>query len=197
MFLFLFLLLLLVLPVVIVVLSLRHVWLFCNPMDCSPPGSSVHGILQARLLEWVAISFSSGIFLTQESNPRLLFGRWSLYHWVTWKAQYYHYTYIKPLEVSPSVWIVCFDFFFQFLFSLLLSFGGFYWYILKARDCFFRFLQFTDKPTKAFFTCILVSGLWHLFLNFSFSFRILSPFFHCLSILIFCHFFPVMDKLAY
>ena len=32
----------------------------CNPMDCSPPGSSVHGILQARILEWVAISFSRG-----------------------------------------------------------------------------------------------------------------------------------------
>ena len=32
----------------------------CNPMDCSPPGSSVHGILQARILEWVAILFSRG-----------------------------------------------------------------------------------------------------------------------------------------
>ena len=32
----------------------------CNPMDCSPPGSPVHGILQARLLEWVAIPFSRG-----------------------------------------------------------------------------------------------------------------------------------------
>ena len=32
----------------------------CNPMDCSPPGSSVHGILQARMLEWVAIPFSKG-----------------------------------------------------------------------------------------------------------------------------------------
>ena len=32
----------------------------CNPVDCSPPGSSVHGILQARILEWVAISFSNG-----------------------------------------------------------------------------------------------------------------------------------------
>ena len=29
----------------------------CNPRDCSSPGSSVHGILQARILEWVAISF--------------------------------------------------------------------------------------------------------------------------------------------
>ena len=32
----------------------------CNPMDCSLPGSSVYGILQARTLEWVAISFSKG-----------------------------------------------------------------------------------------------------------------------------------------
>ena len=33
----------------------------CDPMDCSPPGSSVHGILQARILEWVAISFSKAL----------------------------------------------------------------------------------------------------------------------------------------
>ena len=32
----------------------------CNPVDYSPPGSSIHGILQARILEWVAISFSRG-----------------------------------------------------------------------------------------------------------------------------------------
>ena len=32
----------------------------CNPVDCSAPGSSIHGILQARILEWVAISFSRG-----------------------------------------------------------------------------------------------------------------------------------------
>ena len=44
----------------------------CNPMDCSPPGSSVHGISQARILEWVAISFSRGIFPTQGLNPCLL-----------------------------------------------------------------------------------------------------------------------------
>ena len=37
----------------------------CDPMDCSPPGSSVHGILQARILEWGAISFSRG-----SSQPR-------------------------------------------------------------------------------------------------------------------------------
>ena len=32
----------------------------CDPMGCSPPGSSVHGILQARILEWVAMPFSMG-----------------------------------------------------------------------------------------------------------------------------------------
>ena len=37
----------------------------CNPMDCSPPGSSVHGILQARILEWVAMPSSGG-----SSRPR-------------------------------------------------------------------------------------------------------------------------------
>ena len=48
----------------------------CNSMDCNPPGSSVRGILQARILEWVAIPFSSyslfqGIFPTQGLNPGL------------------------------------------------------------------------------------------------------------------------------
>ena len=38
----------------------------CNPMDCSLPGSSVHGIFQARVLEWVAISF----FSRESSQPR-------------------------------------------------------------------------------------------------------------------------------
>ena len=50
----------------------------CDPMDGSPSGSSVHGILQARILKWVAISFSS-IFPTQGSNPGLLHCRKILY----------------------------------------------------------------------------------------------------------------------
>ena len=37
----------------------------CEPIDCSPPGSSVHGILQAEILEWVAIPFSR-----ESSQPR-------------------------------------------------------------------------------------------------------------------------------
>ena len=39
--------------------------ILCNPIDYSPPGSSVHGILQKRILEWLAVSFSQG-----SSQPR-------------------------------------------------------------------------------------------------------------------------------
>ena len=42
------------------VLVVHSCMTLCHPVDCSPPGSSVHGILQARILEWVAVSFSRG-----------------------------------------------------------------------------------------------------------------------------------------
>ena len=44
----------------------------CDPVDYSPPGSSVHGIFEARIMEWIAISFSRGLFSTQGSNLHLL-----------------------------------------------------------------------------------------------------------------------------
>ena len=59
-----------------------HVQLLCDPVDCSLSASSVHGILQAEILNWVARP-SSRIFLTQGSNPCLLWllhCRWILYH---------------------------------------------------------------------------------------------------------------------
>ena len=52
----------------------------CDPMDCNPPGSSVHGILQARILEWVAVPLLQRIFPTQGSNLSLLQCRQILYH---------------------------------------------------------------------------------------------------------------------
>ena len=57
-------------------LVLRHVWLPYDPMDCSPPGSSVHGILQARILQWVAISFSSGFSQPRDWTHVSCIGRW-------------------------------------------------------------------------------------------------------------------------
>ena len=67
---------------------LSRSWLFCNPVDCGPPGSSVYGISQARILEWVAISSSRG-----SSRPRnrtrvsCIVGRFfTFYHCATWEA---------------------------------------------------------------------------------------------------------------
>ena len=50
----------------------------CNCMDCRPPGSSVHGISQPRILEWVAMPSSRGIFPTQGLNSGLPHCRWIL-----------------------------------------------------------------------------------------------------------------------
>ena len=57
-----------------------------DPTDYSPPGSSVHGIFQARILEWVAISFSRGSSWPRVQTCISCIGRWTLYHWATWVA---------------------------------------------------------------------------------------------------------------
>ena len=44
----------------------QSIGLLATPWDCSPPGSSVHGIFQERVLEWVAISFSRGSSQTRD-----------------------------------------------------------------------------------------------------------------------------------
>ena len=67
----------------------------CDPMDCSPPGSSVHGFPRQELLEQVAISYSRG-----SSQPKdwthvsgiSCIGRWILYHCGTWEALHIIYT---------------------------------------------------------------------------------------------------------
>ena len=52
---------------------------FGDPMDCSLAGSSVHGSFQARVLEWVTISFSRGSWMSQGSNPDFPHCRQMLY----------------------------------------------------------------------------------------------------------------------
>ena len=83
-----------------------HPTLF-DPMDCSPPGFSVHGILQARVLEWVAIPSSRG-----SSRPRnwthvswvscIAAGRFFT-HWATWEAPACMYT--RAEKISNLLWI--------------------------------------------------------------------------------------------
>ena len=80
----------------------------CDPMDCSPLGSSVHGIFQARILEWVAISSSRG-----SSKPRVQtwvyciswIGQQILYHCDTWEATYL--TIKGILKKSLNHWLIC------------------------------------------------------------------------------------------
>ena len=67
----------------IVVESLSFVRLFSDPMDYSLPGSSVHGISQARTLEWVAISFSRGSFPPRDQTHVSCVDRWVLYQQAT------------------------------------------------------------------------------------------------------------------
>ena len=52
-------------------------------MDCSLPGSTVHGIRQARILQWVAISFSRGSSRPRDPTYISCIGMWILYHWAT------------------------------------------------------------------------------------------------------------------
>ena len=60
-------------------------------MDCSLPGSSVHGILQAKILEWVAISFSRGSSWPRDQTRVSCIGRRILYHWVIWESPFFLY----------------------------------------------------------------------------------------------------------
>ena len=82
--------------------------LLCDPMDCSQPGSSVHGISQARIREWIAISFSRGS--SQPMDPTYLsfiscIGRGVLYH--------YRHLGSPPSGwqiLSPILWVFLYTF---------------------------------------------------------------------------------------
>ena len=82
-----------------------------NPMACSQPGSSVHGISQAKSLEWIAIPFSGGSSQTQGLNPVLLHCRWIPYCLKVKVTQSYptlcnpmDYTVHGILQASHSLW---------------------------------------------------------------------------------------------
>ena len=62
----------------------------CDPMDCSPPGSSVHGISQARILEWIAISFSRGSSQPRDQTLISCISKRILYHWAAIRLTHTH-----------------------------------------------------------------------------------------------------------
>ena len=64
----------------------KSCWTLCNPVDYSPPGSSVHGVFQARILESVAISFSRRSSQLRNQISVSCISRQILYHWATREA---------------------------------------------------------------------------------------------------------------
>ena len=89
----------------------RSCLLLCNPMDCSPPGSSVHRILQARLLEWVAILFSRSSQSTDQTCVSCISGRFFT-TWATREAPLYYIIlyyiilyHIGFLGIKPSTFV--------------------------------------------------------------------------------------------
>ena len=83
--------------VCVCVCVLSHVWLFCDPMDCNPPGSSVHGILLARILEWVAISSFRGT--SPPRNPTSISYISCIDSWVL-----YHYHHLRSFPKMKTKW---------------------------------------------------------------------------------------------
>ena len=80
--------------------------ILCNPMDCSPLGSSVLEIFQARIPEWVDHSLLQGIFPTQGLGPGLLHCRQILYHLSHQFELYYNLLRLKEHYVYKNVYIV-------------------------------------------------------------------------------------------
>ena len=66
----------------------------CDPMDWSPPGSSVHGISQARMLGWAAISFSRGSSISRDWTYVSCTGRQVLYCWTIRETHFSSYSFI-------------------------------------------------------------------------------------------------------
>ena len=71
-------------------------------MDCSLPGSSVHGISQVRIVQWVAISSSRGSSQPRDQICTSCIGSWIYYQWTTWEAHWY---YIYAFFPGPWIWI--------------------------------------------------------------------------------------------
>ena len=88
------------------VLPLQSYPTLCNPMDCSPSGPSVHGTLQAKTLEWVAMPSSAGSFQLRDWTWISYFsctGRWVLYHLGSHMSifcQIYHFFHRKQLLIK-------------------------------------------------------------------------------------------------
>ena len=103
----------------------------CDILDCSLSGSSIHGIFQARVLQWIAISFSRGSSRTQELNPGLQYCRQMLYHLS-------HLCISFIMNLPFSVWIMIIIFLFLVILTRILSnITSQRWSVLLIIFCFY------------------------------------------------------------
>ena len=112
---------------------------FCDPMNCSPPGSSVHGIFQARIVEWFTISFFRGYSWLRDQTCISCIGKWILYHCASWETHFHVLDFFK--ENSPADWVK--------------DLNG------SLRDIFLNiFYLFIFGCARSFFLCIGFLSLW-------------------------------------
>ena len=174
---------------------------FCDPADCSPPGSSVRGNSQARGLEWVAIFFSTGPSRSRDwtyVSCISCIGRWILYQCATWEArnldfpnyvgsQLKKHSCISNNEINPP--FLNEASFSQLLFvlyhCLASSFCVMFYLFFTLRFRSFPTFSFLPSGKKSnrptwfpwFFSLLLLFSLFLQFLLLSVSFC-LSPFIH-------------------
>ena len=81
----------------------------CDPTDCSPPGSSVHEILQARILEWVPIPSSRWSSRPRDQTHISCIAGGFFTHWPTWEALIQPCSYPNRIKVT-TLFLVCHSF---------------------------------------------------------------------------------------
>ena len=125
----------------------------CNPMDSSPLGSSGHGILQARILEWVAIPFSRESSWPRDRTPVFCTAGRFFTIWAPRETHIFHYT-------------VCYT----TLFPALPKYGNFYEHILlKKANCIWQFSLFFKSQIESrksnYWSNIIFTQLWFYHLS--------------------------------
>ena len=113
---------------------LSHIPTLCDPMDYSLTGFSVHGIFQARVLEWSAIGFSNALFLLNISNPYSRKGQ-------RLSKNVWHSRFLKNNKNAYSLWIN----FLKYVLPYFLRYKN----ILRQ----FQWIRFQETTRTSFVSC--------------------------------------------
>ena len=145
-------------------------------MDCSLPGSSVHGILQTRILEWVAFCFSSGSSQSRDQTHVSCTTGWFFAFWATREALFHSSVYVsipishfipppflspwQPYSCFPHLWLY-FCFVNRFICTIFLDVTYKQYHMNLSFSDLFSSVWLSLDPSKS-----LQMGLFHSFFNF-------------------------------